>query len=176
MFQGGDPLGNGSGGSAPRAPPTTTPLSDEFNPDIRFTSNGLLALANSGPDTNDCQFFVTAGQQRELDYGYTDHRQDDLGQRYPAGHHGRPDRRRQYADDSHGTPSKPEFTVTINSISVVPDMSDALIMLKGSTVTTNPVSVTVTLRDTAPPSQNVGVTTDSVSSTSGRHTSSRTSR
>ena len=53
VAQGGDPTGTGSGGSG-------TKFSDEFNRDLTFTSNGLLAMANSGDDTNDSQFFITA--------------------------------------------------------------------------------------------------------------------
>jgi len=44
---------------------------DEFNVDVRYTSSGLLALANSGVDRNDCQFFVTSEPTRWLDYSYT---------------------------------------------------------------------------------------------------------
>ncbi|MFO1022092.1 MAG: peptidylprolyl isomerase [Planctomycetales bacterium] len=52
MIQGGDPSGNGTGGSG-------TTFSDEFNVNLTFNSEGLLAMANSGDDTNDSQFFVT---------------------------------------------------------------------------------------------------------------------
>src|SRR5262245_64362722 len=45
VAQGGDPTGTGSGGSG-------TTFNDEFNQDLTFTSNGLLAMANSGDDTN----------------------------------------------------------------------------------------------------------------------------
>jgi cyclophilin family peptidyl-prolyl cis-trans isomerase len=56
VAQGGDPTGTGSGGSG-------TKFNDEFNQDLTFTSNGLLAMANSGDDTNDSQFFITAVDQ-----------------------------------------------------------------------------------------------------------------
>ena len=52
MVQGGDPQGTGSGGSG-------TKFSDEFNLGLTFNSQGLLAMANSGDDTNDSQFFIT---------------------------------------------------------------------------------------------------------------------
>ncbi|MCA9092271.1 MAG: peptidylprolyl isomerase [Planctomycetaceae bacterium] len=51
VAQGGDPNGDGTGGSG-------TDFSDEFNTTETFNSRGLLAMANSGDDTNDSQFFV----------------------------------------------------------------------------------------------------------------------
>ena len=53
MIQGGDPTGTGMGG------PGYT-FDDECPPDgPSFDRAGLLAMANSGPGTNGCQFFVT---------------------------------------------------------------------------------------------------------------------
>lgn len=65
MIQGGDPTGTGSGSSG------TQVQDDEFDKDIRYTTSGLLALANHGPDTNDCQFFITSNEFRGGDYQYT---------------------------------------------------------------------------------------------------------
>lgn len=63
-IQGGDPNGNGSGG------PGFT-FADEFSTSAIFTGDGQLAMANSGPDTNGSQFFVTLGPQRSLDFKHT---------------------------------------------------------------------------------------------------------
>jgi cyclophilin family peptidyl-prolyl cis-trans isomerase len=51
MIQGGDPLGNGTGG--------TDVIPDEFHPTLKFDQPGRMAMANAGPKTGSCQFFFT---------------------------------------------------------------------------------------------------------------------
>ena len=64
MAQGGDPTGTGTGG------PGYT-FADEVDPSLSFDKRGVLAMANSGPDTNGSQFFMTFAPATWLDGNYT---------------------------------------------------------------------------------------------------------
>jgi peptidyl-prolyl cis-trans isomerase A (cyclophilin A) len=71
MIQGGDPLGNGTGGPGFK-------FGDEVWPDVRFDKPGLLAMANAGPATNGSQFFITVGTPAHLNMKHTIFGQCDM--------------------------------------------------------------------------------------------------
>jgi len=64
MIQGGDPTGTGMGNPGYM-------FEDEFNPSLNFDVPGRLAMANSGPNTNGSQFFITEQAYASLNQHYT---------------------------------------------------------------------------------------------------------
>jgi peptidyl-prolyl cis-trans isomerase A (cyclophilin A) len=64
MIQGGDPTGTGMGDPG-------YSFDDEVNADLNFDKPGRLAMANSGPNTNGSQFFITEQAYDSLNQHYT---------------------------------------------------------------------------------------------------------
>lgn len=67
MIQGGDPNGNGTGGESLWG----GKFEDETRADVKFDRKGLLAMANSGPNTNGSQFFITVDATPWLNMHHT---------------------------------------------------------------------------------------------------------
>ena len=64
LVQGGDPAENGTGTTGYLIP-------DEKKKWLTFDVEGILAMSNSGPDTNSSQFFITMQAMKELNGKYT---------------------------------------------------------------------------------------------------------
>ena len=64
MAQGGDPLGNGTGGPGYK-------YDGEYDPSVRHDKPGLLSMANAGPGTDGSQFFLTFVPTPHLDGKHT---------------------------------------------------------------------------------------------------------
>ena len=67
MLQGGDPTGTGKGGESIWG----GKFSDELRSENTHAARGTLSMANSGPNTNGSQFFMTYAKHPHLDNNYT---------------------------------------------------------------------------------------------------------
>jgi cyclophilin family peptidyl-prolyl cis-trans isomerase len=132
VIQGGDPNGNGTGG------PGFT-FDDEYNADLIFSGDGQLAMANSGPDTNGSQFFVTIHPQRGLDFDQTIFGQ--LVEGFNV-------RDAIAAVPIDPTTNKPLTPVVMSSVSIIQDTTDAVLLLSASpSAASAMITVTATATD-----------------------------
>jgi peptidyl-prolyl cis-trans isomerase-like 3 len=67
MVQGGAPSGSTKGGECIWG----GKLADEFSPELKHDTRGIVSMANQGPNTNGSQFFIMYAAQPHLDNQYT---------------------------------------------------------------------------------------------------------
>jgi peptidyl-prolyl cis-trans isomerase A (cyclophilin A) len=105
MIQGGDPTATGMGDPG-------YAFKDEFNPNLNFDVPGRLAMANSGPDTNGSQFFITEAPYDSLDQKYNLFGQcDDSGVEVV----------KSIARVQRDANDKPLTPVTLDKVTIVPE-------------------------------------------------------
>jgi peptidyl-prolyl cis-trans isomerase A (cyclophilin A) len=105
MIQGGDRLGTGSGD------PGYT-FDDELDPNLNFDKAGRLAMANSGPNTNGSQFFITETPYDTLDQHYTIFGQCDDSSVLVV---------KTIARVARDSDDKPLTPVVLNKVTIVPE-------------------------------------------------------
>ena len=154
IFQGGDPLGTGGGGPGMTGADAATSwkFQNEFHVGTLFTGRGQLAMANAGTqtsytlgsggtviapdytDTNGSQFFITDGQPRHLDFNHNIFGQLlrgwDVLTKLKA---------------TKTTSSKPDKDVKIKKATVLPNLTDAVLVI--SAMAAGSAQITVTALD-----------------------------
>ena len=105
MIQLGDPTGTGRGGPGFQ-------FADEFHPELQFDRPYLLAMANSGPNTNGSQFFITVARTPHLNRKHT-----IFGEVADAESRAVVD---SIAKTQTGRNDRPVTPITINSVTVAP--------------------------------------------------------
>ncbi len=131
VIQGGDPTGTGTGGS------TTGKFDDQFSTDLQFNRTGLLAMAKAADDTNDSQFFITEGSQRNLDYQHSIFGVLVEGESV----------REAISNVATDANSKPTIAVTMQSVDAVQDTENGVVMLKAPEGATGSADVTIRVTD-----------------------------
>ena len=104
MIQGGDPTGTGMGDPGYR-------FNDEFDANLNFDVPGRLAMANSGPNTNGSQFFITEQAYDSLNRHYTIFGQCDDSSITVV---------KAIARVQTGANDKPDTPVTLKTVTIVP--------------------------------------------------------
>ncbi|HND54486.1 MAG TPA: peptidylprolyl isomerase, partial [Pirellulaceae bacterium] len=132
VIQGGDPAGNGTGGS------DLGNFDDTFNVDLQHNRTGILSYAKSSDDTNNSQFFITEGPQRHLDFNHS------IFGLLIEGESVR-DAVSNVAANSSGVPTN---TVFIDKTTIYNDQQNAVLKLKAAEGASGSADITVTARDT----------------------------
>ena len=131
VIQGGDPTGTGSGGS------TLPDFDDQFSLNLQHNRSGVLSYAKSSDDTNDSQFFVTAGPTRFLDYNHSIFGQLIEGDMTRAGIN-------RIAIDGN---ERPLASVVIRKVEIFNDTENGLLRLTSLGAPGSTSDITVTVHD-----------------------------
>lgn len=145
VIQGGDPMGDGTGGS------DKGNFDDQFHVDLQHNRTGLLSYAKGTlDDSNDSQFFITEGASsslRNLDFNHSIFGILTEGEANRAAIS-------DIATEAQNPPtnnelSKPVFDVIMNSVDIFTDNENAVVLLRAAEGVTGPVEVTVEVMNSA---------------------------
>jgi cyclophilin family peptidyl-prolyl cis-trans isomerase len=131
VIQGGDPTATGSGGSS------LPNFDDQFDVDLQHNRSGILSYAKSTDDTNDSQFFITAGPTRHLDFNHS-----IFGQLVEGDAN-----RRGIARTAVNASDKPVRDAIINSVTIFEDLENGLVRLRAVGTAGQTAVITVTIAD-----------------------------
>jgi large repetitive protein len=135
VIQGGDPNGNGSGGS------TLPDFDDIFNVNLLHNRSGVLSYAKSDDDTNNSQFFITEGAQSALDSNHS-----VFGQLVEGEEVRENISETTATSDNAGTPLNPPI---IQSITIFDDVENGLVRLRSVGAAGQTSTITITVTDSA---------------------------
>lgn len=134
MIQTGDPTGTGTSGS------DLGSFDDQYHVELKHNRDGVISFAKSNDDTNNSQFFITAGPQRPLDFNHS-----VFGQLVEGD-----DVRKAIAGMQTVNPAanndRPVVDIVMNSVTVFNDSENGLILLQA--LTDEPATTAVTVRVT----------------------------
>lgn len=113
---------------------------------LQFTSSGILAMANSGSDTNGSQFFITSAPYRYGDFSYSIfgflvEGAELLNQLSNVPVH-------DAAGSNDSVPTSPDHTIKITSVTAFTDTENAVLRLSAPNGTAGTATVTVVATDT----------------------------
>lgn len=129
VLQGGDPNGDGTGGSS------LGDFDDQFHPDLQHNRPGVLSFAKTNDDTNNSQFFITEASPRFLDFNHS-----VFGQLIEGA-----DVQQAISEVPVDGDDRPITPVVIESATIFQDTENGLVMLRAmdADLSTN-ITVTVT--------------------------------